>query len=158
MTDKEQPEENPNVGKQFEEIMGKNFTPREESEIAGNAIGAHLFEGVEGIFGSIREGAQQAAKLRMGLIPDEMKKRDEEGELHVSYTSPKGWNHTWHGGPYITHHHPKTGPVSVTNVEKYDRQAGTSFIPTLTKDEFIDECHNWENEEGQSYEELDGKL
>ena len=156
----EQPEENPNVGKQFEEIMGSNFSKKEESEIAGNAIGAHLFESIENIFGSVKEGAQKAAKLRMGLIPDEMKQTDENGELHVSYTSPKGWKHTWHGGPYIEHHHPKERnyAIDVSNVEKYDRATGTSTIPTLTKDEFLNECHDWEKEQGQAHEELYGKL
>ena len=45
MNDKpeEQPEENPNVGKQFEEIMGQNFTPEESKKMEANSKYGHLF-------------------------------------------------------------------------------------------------------------------
>ena len=145
-------EETPNIGKQFEEIMGKNFTPKDETEMTGNAVGQHLFDKVEGILGSYRGAVEKAADQRMALFPEHMMSIDEDGR-HVSYTSPKGWTHKWYGGTYIEHHHPKAGPVDVTNVE--DREGN---LPTMAPEEFLKHTHDFETESGPDHEAEYGKL
>lgn len=147
-------EENPNIGQQFNEIMGKNFTPEEQRDMHAKAVADRIMQIGEEVFGGYKESMQTEASRRMGLIPDSMKKLDEDGELHVSYTSPKGWTHTWHGGPYIEHHHPKAGAVDVSGVEDYE----TGNIPTLTEDEFKQHAHDWETEAGPDNERQYGKL
>jgi hypothetical protein len=124
----EQPEENPNVGKQFEEIMGQNFTPREESEAAGKALGAHIWDSFAEIAGLPKSDASEEElqihrnhefQKRATHFPTSMIRDNGEGELEVYHKDPDGWEHTWSGGPYITHHHPKHGPIEVTNLVDY---------------------------------------
>jgi hypothetical protein len=134
-----------NFGKQFDDIIGSNFTPQEKNEAVGNAMGEHLFNETDKLFGGYKEAVQRDAAERMqhvALIYPKLVHHDEDG-MHIKYTSPKGWTHTWYGGAYIEHSHPESSygkdqPVEVSNVSDYR----TGKIKELSADEFMDICHD----------------
>jgi hypothetical protein len=159
----EQPEENPNVGKQFEEIMGKNVTPKEEQEMK---IRAHV-DNIWEILGGTNDPEEQhdrdykMRRQRMVNFPDHMVKENEDGLPHVvHYTKDKlgrEWKHTWNGFAYIDHHHPKYGPIEVSNLHDYSRKWGEQpyenglFTPhefLKNVDEFTETAHeNYKDED-----------
>jgi hypothetical protein len=121
MNDKpeEQPEENPNVGKQFEEIMGKNFTPEESKKMEVNAKYGELF-------GDESDNANEIASetnaiSRMHDFPAHMIHYDDTYGYHVKMTTPRGWTHIWAGGPYIEHQSRPGNTEDVTNMEDYSK-------------------------------------
>ena len=119
MTDKEQPEENPNVGKQFEEIMGQNFTPEESKKMEANSKYGHLF-------GDESDNANEIASetnaiSRMHDFPAHMIHYDDTYGYHVKMTTPRGWTHIWSGGPWIEHQNRPGNSVDTTSMEEYDK-------------------------------------
>lgn len=131
---------NPEDSKQFDEIMGRNFTANDQKKMVGDAVGAKAWSDMEGILGSYRGAVEHEANQRMALFPEHMMSIDEDGR-HVSYTSPSGWKHTWHGGEYIEHSHPKQGVVDVTNVSNRKGE-----LPTLAPEEFLQHAKDAEEE------------
>jgi hypothetical protein len=137
-----------NFGKQFDDIIGANFTSQEQNEAVGNAMGEHLFNQVDNILGGYKEAVQRESSERMShiaLIYPSLVHHDEEGQ-HIKYTGPKGWTHTWYGGPYIEHSHPATSEgegnaVEVSNVMDY--KSGNPR--ELSADEFMGLCHDFES-------------
>jgi hypothetical protein len=121
---------NPEDSKQFDEIMGRNFSKNEESKISGEAMGEHIWNKVSAIFGGPttpeEESAHRDAVLlsRARHFPESMIGKDSSGELEVQHREPDGWKHTWGGGAYIEHHHPVHGPIEVTNIHDYSAKWG----------------------------------
>ena len=152
MNDKpeEQPEENPNVGKQFEEIMGNNFTPKEEQDMNVKAWADRLWE----IMGGTNDPEEQhdrdykMRRQRMANFPDNMIRENEDGLPEVYKKDSDGWEHVWHGYAYITHYHPKHGPIEVTNLHDYSLNWGEQpyekgqFMPH----EFLQHVKDFEQE------------
>jgi hypothetical protein len=130
-----------NLGKQFDEIMGRNISSQEESSMQGKATAEHLFESVGKVLGfptdegEIRASRHATALSRMRKFPSSMVSEGADGDPQVS-VQHKGWTHTWSGGPYIEHSHPTMGPVDVTNMHDYSKKdeeqgyANGSFTPT----------------------------
>jgi hypothetical protein len=135
-----------NFGNQFDDIIGNNFSKSDEKEMTAKATGEHLFSKVEEVLGSYKDSIRRSANERMYLFPEHMMDEDEDGR-HVSYTSPKGWKHTWYGGAYIEHNHPKHGPVEVTNVTRRNGE-----IPTMFPEDFLKHCHEAENDFEADYD------
>lgn len=117
MNDK--PEENPNVGKQFEEIMGKNFTPEQEKEMHTNAIYAEL-SGKEADYSNEISNETNAIS-RMHDFPSHMIHYNDTYGYHVKMKTPRGWTHIWAGGPWIEHQNRPGNSVDVTNMEDYSK-------------------------------------
>ena len=118
---------NPEDSKQFDDIMGRNFSKHEESEITGKAIGAQIWEHFFGPEPSAEEQATERTHTflaRAKNFPNSMLHEDEHGDLRVKQTDPDGWSHTWNGGPLIEHHHPVHGPIDVTNMHDYSLKWG----------------------------------
>ena len=138
-----------NFGKQFEDIIGNNFSNSEAKDMAAKAHAEHLFGQVEGIMGSYRGAVENEANQRMGLFPEHMMSIDEDGR-HVRHTSVDGWTHTWHGGQYIEHIHPKHGAVEVTNVGNSKGE-----LPIMTPNEFLDHAASAEKEFNDNYDPRD---
>lgn len=117
---------NPEDSKQFDEIMGRSISPEEKNNMVGNALGAHIWDKFASITGMPKSDASEEELVthrnykfmnRANLFPISMIQSDENGEFHVSHTEPDGWKHTWYGGPYIEHHHPKHGIVDASNID-----------------------------------------
>lgn len=107
--------ENPNVGKQFEDIMGANFTPQDEEEMAKNAtFGEDSSSEIEG---------ETTALSRFHDFPKSMIHYNEENGYHVSLTTPRGWTHIWKGGPYIEHQSSPGNSEDLTNMHDYSKPA-----------------------------------
>jgi hypothetical protein len=128
----EQPEENPNLGKQFDELMGRNFTRREENATEANAaLGAAAEElGVKDF------GIKPTGKIPSNIGTDDFKTYfkgfvlpdeigiDEHGP-HACYVT-KRFVHKWRGGNVVEHY--EHGPE---NELKYHAVDG-GFIKQVT--------------------------
>jgi hypothetical protein len=115
-------EEKPNVGKQFEEIMGTNFTPQEEQNMHAKALADRIMEIGEEVFGKQsdedRHNEQYATRLsRMRNFPNSMVGHDEEGLPQVQHKcSTCALTHTWDGYSRINH-----GDVDTTSIADYSK-------------------------------------
>ena len=117
MNDK--PEENPNIGKQFEEIMGNNFTPEESKKMEINAKYGELFGDESDNANEI--SSETNAISRMHDFPSHMIHYNDLYGYHVKMTTPRGWTHIWAGGNIIEHQNKPGNTVDATNLEDYDK-------------------------------------
>ena len=115
-----------NLGSQFDDIIGRNVSKNEQKEMHAKAIALNLMDGIAAIFGGPKSDASEDELVthrnytfmnRATHFPNSMIKSDENSQFHVSHTEPDGWKHTWYGGPYIEHHHPKHGLVDATSID-----------------------------------------
>jgi hypothetical protein len=115
-------EEKPNVGKQFEEIMGTNFTPQEERNMHAKALADRIMEIGEEVFGKQsdedKHNDQYATRLsRMQNFPESMVRHDHEGLPEVFHSCKTcGLDHTWKGYSRIDH-----GSVDSTGIMDYSK-------------------------------------
>ena len=119
MNENDKPDDNPNVGKQFEEIMGKNFTPDDEKKMEVNSKYNHLFGDESDTENEI--SSETTAISRMHDFPAHMIHYDDTYGYHVKMTTPRGWTHIWSGGPYIEHQSRPGNTEDVTNMEDYSK-------------------------------------
>jgi hypothetical protein len=86
----------------------------------GRAIGEHLWEGVESIFGPMKLHAQHQAMTHLEKqFPGHTPKLDDNEEPYHS-VSHGPWEGRYHGGPYIELHHKPTGEaVDVIHVGEH---------------------------------------
>jgi hypothetical protein len=139
---------NPEDSKQFDEIMGRNFTRKETSRTENRAKqgaidDAHdpheVHENLEGL-------------SRMAKFPSHMITTTEHGEYRVQHRSPRGWTHTWNGGPYIEHSNAKHGVVDVTNMMDYSKNMNEQhFAKGITPEEFMHHVNEFEKSAEQDY-------
>ena len=144
-----------NFGEQF------GMSQREQNEIAGRAIGEHLFSGMEQAMGG--EGAYSAAVKEHALhlmrhMPMQPTRTasggkiymtddtDESGEadygVHTRYDHPSGWHVKWSGGPYADIHSPKGEAVEVFNFTNHRTGEVAAVTPhelASSLDEFVKE-------------------
>ncbi|HET7110189.1 MAG TPA: hypothetical protein VFI41_04915 [Gemmatimonadales bacterium] len=84
----------------------------------GRAMGAHLWEGMENIFGPVRMQAQQQAvsHLEKQFPGQRIHADDDDPDPHVK-ASHGPWEGRYHAGPYIEVRHKATQePVDVIHV------------------------------------------
>lgn len=76
----------------------------------GRALGQHLWEGMENIFGPAKLNSQQRAVTHLeGQFPGhKIHADDDDPDPHVK-AEHGPWEGRYHGGPYITVHHKRTG-------------------------------------------------
>lgn len=108
------------------ESFGEQFgiSRKEQNEMAGRAMGEHLWDELNKIVGEggLRALSEAQALSRMRDFPAHMVEddTDESGEpdygVHVNYKHPSGWSAKWAGGPYIDMHHPLYGPVDIIDI------------------------------------------
>jgi hypothetical protein len=91
-------EEHPNIGKQFKDIMGANFSPEDTLKLQLNA---HF--GEEGD-NSSEIDRETSAVSRFHDFPSNMIHYNEDHGYHVKLTTPRGWTHIWNGGGFIDHY------------------------------------------------------
>jgi hypothetical protein len=121
MNENEQPEENPNVGKQFEEIMGRNFTPEDKKAIEARST---FSEGDADLNSDHQHEIDRESNAisRMHDFPSHMIHYNDLYGYHVKMTTPRGWTHIWAGGPYIEHQNRPGNTVDLTNMEDYSKR------------------------------------
>ena len=138
-------EETPNIGKQFEELMGKNFTPEEQIKMQ---VAAHFGEENDNSEDLERENR---ALSRFKDFPSDMIKYNADHGYHVSLTTPKGWTHIWNGGNFIDHyangeHEGQTNMTDYSkNTDQQDWYKGIS-LPT-----FMSHINDFENQADENY-------
>lgn len=131
------------------------ISPQEESEMAGRALGEHLYDSLEmmmtGRQGGFRDEAKAKAMEKMRGFPAHAFGIDEDGDPYV-HIKTGNWTSTWHGGGYITHTHKKHGPLEVTNLTDYSNPEHGPFGkgPHIGYNELIEHHHNflkhvWDN-------------
>jgi len=147
-----------NLGNQFNEIMGKNISPKEESSMQGKAMAGHIYESVGKILGyPTNEGEVKAerhatAYSRMRKFPSSMIKEDDEGSPKVE-VKKNGWTHSWSGGPYIDHIHPTQGAVDVTNLHDYSKKDSEQGYASgkMSPAKFMKHVNDFHKESAQDY-------
>lgn len=144
-----------NFGEQF------GMSQREQNEIAGRAIGEHLFSGMEeamggqGAYGAavrahalhlMRHIPMQPTRMPSGGTISLQDDTDESGEsdygVHAHYQHPSGWSVKWAGGPYADIHTPKGEPVEVFNFTNHRTGEVAAVTPhelASSLDEFVKE-------------------
>jgi hypothetical protein len=123
-------EENPNVGKQFKDIMGANFSPEDTLKMQLNAQ-----------FGEEHESSSEIERETNALsrfhdFPSNMIHYNQDDGYHVRLTTPRGWTHVWSGGPYISHQSSPGVTEHQTNMHDYaensDNQSYSKGISLAT--------------------------
>jgi hypothetical protein len=115
------------------------LSEHEQAEIHGNALGAHLWEGMEGILGNMRVHAQ-------GQAYDELSKRfgshnvqiDQENDPHYEVTEGP-YALRYHGGPTLNYY--KHGE-NVSASTDYEHEGMLSH-------HLRNRLHRWIEEEGK---------
>lgn len=112
-------EENPNVGKQFKDIIGSNFSPEETKQMSARA------EFDESDLNDTDRGMEvdreTTALSRMHGFPKDMIHYNDQHGYHIKLTTPRGWTHIWSGGPYIEHQSSPGNSEDVTNLTDYSK-------------------------------------
>lgn len=78
-------EDNPNIGQQFDRIIGANFTPEEERGIKARALGDQIMKIGHDVFGlpqseeEIHNERYATRISRMHNFPKSMIRQDEDG-------------------------------------------------------------------------------
>ena len=139
---------NPEDSKQFDEIMGRNFPKKEEGKAEARArLGAiadtfsphEIHENLEGL-------------SRMAAFPKNMITTNEHGDYQVQFRSPRGWTHTWNGGPHIEHSNAKQGVVDITNMMDYSKpMSEQSFTHGISPEEFMHHANEFEKRAEEDY-------
>ena len=117
------------------------MSQREMSKMAGEAIGAHIYESMEKILTGEEGGFKQAAQARryekMRDFPEKSAKlkeghykmeTDEEGGPRASITTGN-WTSTYHGGHSVDHSHRVHGPLDLTSFTDYSNPEHGPFGP-----------------------------
>lgn len=139
-------EENPNVGKQFEAIMGHNFTPEEKDKMQLNAT-----------FGSDSDNRsdidnETTALSRFHDFPSNMIHYNEDYGYHVKLTTPRGWTHVWSGGPYIEHQSSPGNTEDLTNMHDYSkRHDEQSYSNGISLPTFLGHVNEFEKTAEEDY-------
>ena len=143
---------NNDSSKQFDEIMGRNFTPQMQKRMEKRATQGAADDlddsGLE-TYVNIDSGLS-----RMSDFPHHMITSDDSGQYRVEYKSPRGWTHTWNGGPYIEHHHPVHGVIDVTNMHDYSLPStgnSQSYQKGLSLNEFMGRVGEFEKNAEKDY-------
>lgn len=112
-------EDNPNIGKQFEEIMGRNFTPEETDELKAKSNFNDEFATTD----NRQEVENETEALsRFHDFPSHMVHYDPNNYgYHIKMTTPRGWTHIWSGGPLIEHQSRPGNTEDVTNMHDYSK-------------------------------------
>lgn len=108
------------------------MSKRETSQMAGRAIGEHLYESLEKVMtgraGGFKLEAQAKALKKMRDYPEKHVRTDADGDPEAHITTGN-WTSTWHGGGYVTHNHKKHGAVDATNLTDYSNPEHGPFGP-----------------------------
>jgi hypothetical protein len=139
---------NPEDSKQFDDIMGRNFPKQTVTKMTNRATeGAAKDIQGDRVYNNVDSGL-----ARMSDFPQHMITSDENGEYRVQYRSPKGWTHTWNGGPYIEHGNAKTGPIDVTNMHDYSLASDQQpYRKGITHATFMEHVNNFEKYADENY-------
>ena len=102
---------------EFGESVG--LSRKEEGQIASDALGGHLWAGIEGAMGSYRSTMESAAYDRMrqsGYDSEAIKMHPEDGPYIDHRSGP--YTARWHGGEYadITHRTAPGQAIDALNV------------------------------------------
>lgn len=92
--------------------FGESFglSRQEQSEMAGRALGGHIFDAVNSAMGDYRTAVRSAAYDRMrlsGYGPEDIKSHETDGEYVEHRSGP--YRARWFGGDYADIHH-RTDP------------------------------------------------
>ena len=154
-----------NIGKQFEDIIGNNFTgseirkakrsainAAEMGEVLGNVVGAGLAndyktgETVDGDsepkskYGELRKS--EIAR-RLSAFPSDMHGTWDKKPAIV-YVSPKGWTHVWHGESHMQHHPNGVTPTYYSYGATKTHNERLDEPEELTLGQFYENVHEWE--------------
>jgi hypothetical protein len=137
-----------NLGGQFDDIIGRNFNRKETAKAENRArLGAFHDENAPDEVDQNLEGLS-----RMADFPSHMITTSEHGEFQVQHQSPRGWTHTWSGGPYIEHSNDKAGVVDITNMQDFslprDQQP---YQKGLSHADFMSHVNNFEKHAEDNY-------
>ena len=124
------------------------ISKREQNEMAGRAIGEHLWNKMEDILapGGFRLQQQQHTISEFEKrFPDHPIKIDEDDDPYVSH-KVGDWEGRYYNGPYIDLHHKKYGPMEVINLQGADGETHK-----LKQDEFRLEVENFVKNDAQQY-------
>ena len=108
----------------YSEINWKNassdddfgISKREQSEMAGRAIGEHIWDKMEDIFGPMKLQHQLHTVGELAKrFPDHIIQVDESDEPYVSH-KVGDWEGRYFDGPYSEMHHVKHGPMELIDV------------------------------------------
>jgi hypothetical protein len=138
---------NPEDSKQFDDIMGRNFPKQTETKMANRALEGAAHD----LIGSPEQNLTGLSRMRN--FPSHMISADENGDFQVKYRSPKGWTHTWKGGPYIEHGNDRAGAVDVTNLQHYALGWGENSYEKgeFTPEEFMRHVNEFEEYAPENY-------
>lgn len=144
-----------NVGNQFNEIMGQNFSSEESSKLRAQSAAGDIINrlGLPQTEQDITDFRNTTFGHRTQHFPRSMVTQDEQGELRIEHQSSNGFRHTWHGGPYIEHHHPKKGVVEVTNLQDHSKAEGENHYEQglFTPQEFMHHVDNFNKYEAKDH-------
>jgi hypothetical protein len=122
------------------------LTPQEQSEITGKAVGGHIFDQIEGLFGG--EGSFRQAHVTEAWADAHANFQghnvvaDEEDFPIFKHKHESGWDaHYPIGGPYITMYQGDQ-PVEALHVDKEDRK---------NPNEIIRRVQSWVDESSEYY-------
>lgn len=137
--------------KQFDEIMGRNFPKQTVTKMTNRAVEGAA-QDIEDNGGETHSNLEQGLS-RMSDFPSHMITTDEHGQYRVQYRSPRGWTHTWNGGPYIEHGNANTGgPIDVTNMHDYGLPYNKqSYTKGITHKEFMEHVNDFEKRAEEDY-------
>jgi len=150
---------NPEDSKQFDEIMGRNYTPEERKNLHAKGLAEQIHAIGESLFGPPLSDEEQKSVndtrflSRVRNFPENMLRKDKNGEMEVFHKDPDGWEHTWGGGPYIEHTHP-SGAEAITNIHDYSLRHGEQPYEKglFTPHEFLQHVQDFE-EQKQDYKD-----
>jgi len=127
------------------------ISKREQNEIAGRAMGEHIWDKLEDIFGPIglQNKLHSVGELEK-RFPNHPIQIEDEDDPYVSH-KVGDWEGRYFNGPYIELHHKKYGPMEVINVG--DHKIG--------QDEFRHDVEHFVKHDAQQYidnEEYNGRI
>jgi hypothetical protein len=136
-----------NLGGQFDDIIGRNFTRKETTKAETRAK-----QGAIADTNNPDEMEQNLTGLsRMADFPSHMITTNAHGEYQVQHRSPRGWTHTWNGGPYIEHTNAK-GTQEITNMQDYSRGwSDQPYQKGLSHSDFMDHVNNFEQHAEENF-------
>jgi len=122
------------------------LSKEEQREISSRALGEHLWEGIENIFGPMKLQRQLHSVSEFEKrFPDHPIKMDEDDDPYVSH-KVGDWEGRYFDGPYIDLHHKKYGPMECINLQGNDGETHK-----LTQDEFRHEVEHFVKHDAQQY-------
>ena len=126
------------------------ISKREQSEMVGRAMGEHIWDKMEDIFGPI--GLQSKLHTVTELeqrFPNHQIKIDEDDDPYVSH-KVGDWEGRYFNGAYINMHHKKYGEQDGIHVG-HDGDENKGNLHKLTENEFHNNIKNWISEYGPDY-------